>query len=129
MGMFKDLREITKMGKQMRQDTPMPGMRESIGQMRGMMEDAQTQMAAAQLMQDPNAKPGMAQIKAIRDTGMTVNENPSVEFDLTVTDAAGFSYDVTHTQIVSRLQVGTLQPGATVNVMIDSTDRSRLTIV
>lgn len=129
MGMFKDLREITKMGKQMRKDTPMPGMRESIGQMRGMMEDAQTQLASAQMMQDPNAKAGTATIRAIRDTGMTVNENPSVEFDLEVTDAAGFSYDVTHTQIVSRLQVGALQPGAVVSVLIDSTDRTRLRIV
>jgi hypothetical protein len=129
MGMFKDLREITRMGKEMRQDAPMPGMRESVGQMRGMMEDAQSQLAAAQLMQDPNARPGTATIRAIRDTGMTVNENPSVEFDLQVTDAAGFTYDVTHTQIVSRLQVGALQLGATVNVMIDSTDRNRLAIV
>ena len=129
MGMFKDLRDITLMGKEMLKDTPMPGMRESIGQMRGMMEEAQTQMAAAELMQDPNARPGTATIMAVRDTGMTVNENPSVAFDLQVTDAAGFTYVVTHTQIVSRLQVGGMQPGATVNVMIDPADRNRLAIV
>jgi hypothetical protein len=67
-------------------------------------------------------------IKAIRDTGVTINENPSVEMDLSVT-SGGFTYETTHTQVISRLQVGQLQPGAQVNVRIDATDQNKLLIV
>jgi len=85
-------------------------------------------MAAGQLAQDPNARAGTAVINSIRDTGMTVNENPSVEFELSVT-SDGSTYETTHTQVVSRLQVGQLQPGATVSVKIDATDQTKLLIV
>ena len=85
-------------------------------------------MSASQLAQDPNARDGTAEIKAIRDTGMTVNENPSVEFDLAVT-SGGFTYEVTHSQVVSRLQVSQMQPGASVNVKIDAEDQNKLLIV
>ena len=128
MGMFKDLREITKMGNQMRKEHA-PSMRDSISQAREMMEDVQGQLGEQSVAQDPNARPGTATIMAIRDTGITINENPKVEFDLQVTDAAGFTYVVTHAQLVSRLQVGALQTGATVNVKIDPADRNRLAIV
>jgi hypothetical protein len=125
MGMFKDLRDMKKMAKQAQKDNPRPGLREMVGQSKEALANAQ---AGSALIQDPNARQGTAVINAIRDTGMTVNENPSVELDLTVT-ADGFSYEITHTQIVSRLQVGQLQSGATVNVRIDPNDQSKLLIV
>jgi hypothetical protein len=128
MGMFKDLRDMKKMAKQAQKDNPRPGFRDMIGQSKEALAGAQAQQQSAQLAQDPNARQGTAEIKGIRDTGMTVNNDPSVEFDLTVT-ADGFSYEITHTQIVSRLQVGQLQSGATVNVRIDPNDQSKLLIV
>lgn len=129
MGLFKDLRDMKKTAKEMQGDNPRPGFREMAAQGKEAMANAQEQMAASELAQDPNAKAGTATINAIQDTGMTVNENPSVQFELTVTDATGFSYEATHTQVVSRLQVGQLQPGAQVNVRIDPEDREKLIIV
>lgn len=129
MGLFKDLRDMKKTAKEMQKDNPRPSFREMAAQGKEAMANAQDQMAAGQLAQDPNAKAGTATINAIQDTGMTVNENPSVQFELTVTDASGFSYDTSHTQVVSRLQIGQLQPGAQVNVRIDPEDRDKLIIV
>ena len=119
MGMFKDMKDMKKMANDLQKDNPRPSLREGLSQAKDAMAGAQGQMAAAQLAADPNARDGSAVINAVRDTGMTVNENPSVEFDLSVT-AGGFTYETTHTQIVSRLQVGQLQPGAQVNVKIDA---------
>ena len=128
MGMFKDLRDMTKTAKQINKDNPRPGFGEMISQGKDALADAQNQMSASQLAQDPNSRDGSAVIGAIRDTGVTMNENPNVEFDLTVS-SGGFSYQVTHTQVISRLQVGQMQPGATVNVKIDAEDQNKLTII
>ena len=128
MGMFKDLRDMKKTADQIQKDNPRPGFREMISQGKEALAGAQEQMSGAGLAQDPSARSGTAVIKSIRDTGMTVNENPSVEFELAVT-TSGVTYDATHTQIVSRLQVGQLQPGASVNVKIDANDQNKLVIV
>lgn len=128
MGLFKDLRDMTKMAKQIQDDVGRPSIRDAVSQGKEALAGFQDQMAAGQLANDPDARSGTAVIKAIRDTGMTVNENPSVEFDLEVT-SGGFTFPVTHTQVVSRLQVPQLQPGATVSVKIDANDQNKLLIV
>jgi hypothetical protein len=71
---------------------------------------------------------GRAKITAIRDTGTTVNENPQVEFDLAVSVNGGIPYPAQYRQIVSRLVIGSFQPGATVPVRVDPDDPQSLRI-
>jgi len=134
MGMFKDLRDMKKMADQMTESMGgKPTLRDTVREGKEMMGVAQQQLGQAQqlqaLMNDPNARIGTALINAIRDTGTTINEDPVVEFQMNVTDADGSVYAVLHQQVVSRLRVGAMQPGATVQVRIDSTDRNNLLIV
>jgi hypothetical protein len=66
---------------------------------------------------------GTATITAVRDTAVTVGDNPSIEMDLQVQVAgAGPPYPVTHEQVVSRHSVGNFQPGASVVVKVDPED-------
>jgi hypothetical protein len=71
---------------------------------------------------------GTARIDARRDTGLTVNDDPSMEFDLLVTLDGETPYTVTHRQVVSRLALSSLEPGATVAIRVDPADRSAVHI-
>jgi len=110
-----------------------PTLRDTVRDGKEMMGVAQQQLSQAQQMQglasDPNARIGKALINAIRDTGMTINEDPVVEFQMNVTDSDGTVYAVLHQQMVSRLRVGAMQPGSEVVVRIDPGDRSKVLIV
>ncbi|MBJ7291837.1 hypothetical protein [Williamsia sp.] len=125
MGFFKDMRNLQKQAEAM---TPPEyrGMGGSMRQMRdGVAMANQTlsdlnsgQMQAQTLM--ATGVVGQATIGGIRDTGMTVNENPVVELDLQVTSPnVPNPYPVTHRQMINRLQVPQLQPGTTVQVRVD----------
>jgi len=126
MGFFRDLRDLQKMGDQAREDA---GMKKGLGGIKQTMEMAKDTLGGVQdqqrLMQE--GRTGEATIKSIRDTGKTLNENPEVEFDLEVR-LDGFSYDVTHRQIVSRIAIPQYQPGATVPVHVDREDQNKLVI-
>jgi hypothetical protein len=63
-----------------------------------------------------------ARIDAVADTGVMVNENPRVQFDLTVTRPGRDPYSASLTQVVSRLVMGNFRPGATVPVRISPDD-------
>jgi len=71
---------------------------------------------------------GKALIDEISDTGTTVNDNPQVLFNLTVTIPGGDPYAATLTQIVSRIAIGSFQPGATVPVRVSPDDPQTLMI-
>ena len=125
MGFFKDMRNLQKQAEAM---TPpeYKGLGGSMRQMRdGVAVASQTlsdlnagQMQAQALM--ATGVVGQATIGAVRDTGMTVNDNPVVELDLQVTSpSVPAPYPVTHRQMINRLQVAQLQPGASVQVRID----------
>jgi len=134
MGMFKDLRDMKKMADQMTESMGgKPTLRDTVRDGKQMMGVAQQQLSQVQQMQglanDPNARIGKALINAIRDTGMTVNEDPVVEFQMNVTDSDGSVYAVLHSQMVSRLRVAAMQPGSEVAVRIDPADRNRVLIV
>ncbi|HWT95322.1 MAG TPA: hypothetical protein VN238_20165 [Solirubrobacteraceae bacterium] len=62
---------------------------------------------------------GTATVTAIRDTGVTVNDNPQVELDLDVAVEGMPVFPVTHRQVISRLALGSFQPGASVPVRVD----------
>lgn len=71
---------------------------------------------------------GSATIRAIRDTGIAVDDDRTVDLDLTVRLADGGSYAVTHRQTVSRRALPSLQPGATFPVRVDPAGGTSLTI-
>jgi len=75
-----------------------------------------------------NGRVGSATIVAIRDTGMTINDNPTVELDLSVMVDGAAPYAVTHRQTISRIAIPSFQPGATVPVRVDPTDATSLMI-
>src|SRR4051812_48746161 len=121
MGFLKDMRSIQKTAKDM---TP-PEHRGVMGGVRAMKDLASTGAAVMGDMQEQNAtgqrlmatgQQGTATVTAIRDTGLTVNENPQVELDLQVSVGGGAPYAVTHRQGVSRVPIPALQPGAPVPV-------------
>ena len=128
MGMFKDLRDMKKMADEAQKQNPRPSLREGLSQAKRAMASAAEQQDARGLANDPDARDGTAEIKSIRDTRMTMGEDPIVEFELEVS-SSGFTYPVTHTQTVNRLDVGRLQPGAVVDVKIDPEEQDKLLIV
>ena len=62
---------------------------------------------------------GQATITDVREIGGSSNRNPVVEFDLRVLLEGRKPYPVTHRQVVSRLVVGSFEPGAVVPVRVD----------
>jgi hypothetical protein len=133
MGFLKDMRSMQKTAKDM---TP-PEHRGVMGGFRAMKDLASTGAAVMGDMQTQNAngqrlmatgRQGTATVTAIRDTGLTVNENPQVELDLQVAVDGAAPYAVTHRQVVSRVAIPAFQPGATVPVRVDPADPQTLLI-
>lgn len=60
-----------------------------------------------------------AQILQLRDTGMTLNDNPQIEVLLEVRPMNRPAYQTQTRCYISRLRIPQVQPGATVNVKID----------
>jgi hypothetical protein len=75
---------------------------------------------------DPRS--GNAVVVAVTDTGMLVNSDPVVMLDLSVTVDGGDAYAVRIRQIVGKLYVARLQPGATLPVVVDAQDPYQVTI-
>ena len=133
MGFLKDMRTLKNTAKDM---TP-PEHRGVMGGFRAMKDaaamgasvlgDMQAQNATSQRLM-ATGRQGTATVTAIRDTGLTVNENPQVELDLQVTVDGGAPYAVTHRQVVSRVAIPAFQPGATVPVRVDPADPHTLLI-
>lgn len=127
MGMFKDLNNLNKQAKAMQkpEHRGMMGgfrqMKDGVAQANQVMGDMAADGEKAQRL-NAAGQDGTATITAVRDTGMTVNDNPSIEMDLQVQVAGGAPYPVTHQQVVSRLAIGNFQPGASVAVKVDPAD-------
>ena len=66
-----------------------------------------------------SGREGTATVTALRDTGVSINDNPQVELDLDVAVEGMPVYPVTHRQVISRLAIAGFQPGATVPVRVD----------
>ena len=71
---------------------------------------------------------GRARIDQISDTGSTINDNPQVQLELTVTIPGRDPYPAALTQVVSRLAIDSFQPGATVPVKVSPEDPQTLII-
>jgi hypothetical protein len=133
MGFLKDIKTLKQQGEAM---TP-PEYRGISGGMRQMKDlastgtqmigDMQAQQEIAQRLM-ATGRQGTAIVTALRDTGMTVNDNPQVELDLDVTVEGMPVYPVTHRQVISRLAIAGFQPGATVPVRVDPMEPRTLII-
>jgi hypothetical protein len=133
MGFFKDIRDLKKTADQMR-PREHRGMMGSFRAMRdgvvtanqmvhGLVAD---QQKTAALM--TNGIVGQARIDQVTDTGTTVNDNPQVRFNLTVNIPGRDPYPAMLTQVVSRIAIGSFQPGATVPVRVSPDDPQSLII-
>ncbi|MCH7586074.1 MAG: hypothetical protein IH941_13110 [Acidobacteria bacterium] len=71
---------------------------------------------------------GTATIASLAETGITVNGSPIVEFGLEVDTTPHAPYAITIRQRTPRLLLGAFLPGATVAILVDSTNREHLAI-
>ena len=128
MGMFKDLRDLNKAGKQItkEQGGSFKMMKDGLSQANQMVQQVQADQALAERLANEGVD-GTATIQQLVATGKTVNMQPELQFQLTV-DVNGSVSDVTHTQVVSPAIIGQLQPGAQVPVKVDPNDHSQLMI-
>ena len=133
MGFLKDIRNLQKQAEAM---TPpehrgvaggFRAMRDGVAQANQMLGDMQAEGQKAQHLM-VNGRVASATITAVRDTGMSINDNPTVEFDLAVAVDGTDAYAVTHRQTISRIAIPSFQPGATVPVRVDPVDRQSLII-
>ncbi|MCW2952891.1 MAG: hypothetical protein JWQ48_2061 [Conexibacter sp.] len=71
---------------------------------------------------------GQATVQSLRDTGLTIDENPQVEFDLLVSVDGWEPYVVSHRQAISRIVLANFQTGSQVPVRVDPSDAQRVLI-
>jgi hypothetical protein len=133
MGFLKDIRNLQKQAEAM---TPpehrgitggFRAMRDGVAQANQVLGDLHADGNKAQHLM-VNGRVASATIAAVRDTGMTINDNPTVELDLNVSLDGGAPYLVTHRQTISRIAIPSFQPGATVPVRVDPADQTSLMI-
>lgn len=128
MGMFKDMRDLSKTGKQMKKERggSLQMMKDGLAQANQAMQQVQADQELAERLANEGVD-GTATIVQMVATGKNVNMQPELQFQLTV-DVNGSQSNVTHTQVVSPAIIGRLQPGATVPVKVDPNDHSQLMI-
>jgi hypothetical protein len=128
MGMFKDMRDLTKAGKQMQKERggSFKMMKDGLAQANEAVQQVQADQQLAERLANEGVD-GTATIGQMVATGKQVNMQPELQFQLTV-DVNGSQSEVTHTQVVSPAIIGQLQPGATVPVKVDPNDHSQLMI-
>jgi hypothetical protein len=128
MGMFKDMRDLSKAGKQVKKERggTLGMMKDGLAQANEAMQQVQADQQLAEKLANEGVD-GTATIGQMVATGKQVNMQPELQFQLTV-DVNGSQSEVTHTQVVSPAVIGQLQPGATVPVKVDPNDHSQLMI-
>jgi hypothetical protein len=70
--------------------------------------------------------PGTATVVGVSDTGVTVNNDPVAALTLDVAVGDGIPYRVETRQLVSRMAVGSLQPGTRLPVLVDPNDKNQV---
>lgn len=128
MGMFKDMRDLHKTGKQMTKDRggSFKMMKDGLAQANEAVQQVQADQELAERLANEGVD-GTATIVQMQATGKTVNMQPELLFQMTV-DVNGSQSQVSHTQVVSPAIIGQLQPGAQVPVKVDPNDHSQLMI-
>jgi hypothetical protein len=138
MGLFKDMKKLSRQGKDMNaamgRPTSLTGM---IKDLPNQLAQASELMDAAQAMQGDLARqqeilatgtPGRATITHFVDAGMIVNNSPTVRMDLQVTADGGEPYATQVTTVVPQVYLARLQPGGSVAVRIDPADADAVVV-
>ena len=128
MGMFKDMRDLNKAGKEMKKERggSLKMMKDGLAQANQMVQGVQADQELAEKLANEGVD-GTATIIQMDATGATINMQPELQFQMSV-DVGGDVSTVTHTQVVSPAIIGQLQPGAQVPVKVDPNDHSQLMI-
>jgi hypothetical protein len=128
MGMFTDMRDLSKAGKQMKKERggSLKMMKDGLAQANEMVQGVQADQELAERLANEGVD-GTATIVSMQATGANINMQPELQFQLTV-DVGGSQSTVTHKQVVSPAVIGQLQPGAQVPVKVDPNDHSQLMI-
>ncbi|HSK49243.1 MAG TPA: hypothetical protein VK889_01985 [Solirubrobacterales bacterium] len=128
MGMFKDMRDLHKTGKQMTKERggSFKMMKDGLAQANEAVQQVQADQELAEKLANEGVD-GTATIVQMLATGKTVNLQPELLFQMTV-EVNGSQSQVSHTQVVSPAIIGQLQPGAQVPVKVDPNDHSQLMI-
>ena len=129
MGFFKDVRKLSKMGKEASASMPDPAsmMTSFQTQMAGLTQQfgAQAEAAAAVAADGDD---GTATVLAAAQTGALVNYNPAVQLELLVTVPSSPPYPVSLQTVVQQIHLARVQPGSTLPVHVARSDRSLVTI-
>jgi citrate lyase gamma subunit len=72
--------------------------------------------------------PGMARILEVKDTGVTINNNPQVKIMLEVKNSYGQKYNTQCRVLVSRINPNMFMPGMEVAVLIDPKNEQNVVI-
>ena len=128
MGMFKDMRDLSKAGKEMKKERggSLKMMKDGLAQANQAVQEVQGNQELAEKLANEGVD-GTATIQQMVATGRTINMQPELQFQMSV-DVNGSQSDVTHVQVVSPAIIGQLQPGAQVAVKVDPSDHSQLMI-
>ena len=128
MGMFKDMRDLSKTGKEMKKERggSLKMMKDGLAQANQAVQQVQGDQELAERLANDGVD-GTATIIQMVATGQTINMQPQLQFQMSV-DVNGSVTTVTHTQVVSPAIIGQLQPGAQVPVKVDPSDHSKLMI-
>ncbi len=128
MGMFKDMRDLSKAGKQMKKERggSLKMMKDGLAQANQMVQQVQGDQELAERLANEGVD-ATATIVSMQATGSNVNMQPELQFELTV-DVGGSQSTVSHRQVVSPAVIGQLQPGAQIPVKVDPNDHSQLMI-
>src|SRR3954451_11800399 len=95
MGMFKDMRDLSKAGKQMQKERGgrFKMMKDGLAQANQAVQQVQSDQALAEKLANEGVD-GTATIVQMAATGKTVNMQPELQFEMTL-DVGGSSSSVT----------------------------------
>jgi hypothetical protein len=71
---------------------------------------------------------GIAMVMSVKDTGKTFDENPETELELCIALDGEDPYKVRHRQVISRIAIGSLRPGAKVPIRVDPRDPANVLV-
>ncbi|MBM3672839.1 MAG: hypothetical protein FJW86_11760 [Actinobacteria bacterium] len=145
MGMFKDLKKMSDIGKEMseqkRKEMGWEKSKNPLNPSGFKMSDAlkagadaaeQAQALQAEMMRQQEllttGMPGTATVKGLQDTGQIVNFNPQVVLDLEVTIEGKGAYPVQFSTTIPQVHIPMVQPGNTIGVRVDPNDPSSVAI-
>jgi hypothetical protein len=127
MGLFKEMRNFQKQADAMTGGAKRPSLTGALRDANATMGDLQAQQQKAYRL-NAEGIPGTGTIVAVRDTGMTINDNPELELDIAVSVGGRDPYQVTHRQVIARIAMAGFQPGAEVPLKVDPADASSVLI-